>query len=67
MGQKPLFFTTGSDTIFFASEVKALLASNLVQPEMEIEGMWHYMSLRFMPDQFTFFKNFSLSNHHLDR
>ena len=57
MGQKPLFFTTGPGTIFFASEVKALLASNLVQPEMELEGMWHYMSLRFMPDQFTFFKN----------
>jgi asparagine synthase (glutamine-hydrolysing) len=57
MGQKPLFFTTGAGAIFFASEIKALLASKLVQPEMELEGLWHYMSLRFMPDQFSFFKN----------
>jgi asparagine synthase (glutamine-hydrolysing) len=57
MGQKPLFFVHREDRVFFASEVKALLASNLVPAEMELEGLWHYMSLRFMPDQFSFFKH----------
>ena len=57
MGQKPLFFVQESDRLFFASEVKALLSSNLIKPEIELEGLWHYMSLRFMPDQFSFFKN----------
>lgn len=57
MGQKPLFFVEHNDRLFFASEVKALLASNLIKAEMELEGLWHYMSLRFMPDQFSFFKS----------
>jgi len=56
MGQKPLFFVQGDDRLFFASEVKALLDSGLVRAEPELEGLWHYVSLRFMPDAFTFFK-----------
>ncbi len=57
MGQKPLFFSTASGAFSFASEVKALLASQLIEAKMELEGLWHYMSLRFMPDEFTFFKD----------
>ena len=57
MGQKPLFFVHKDARFFFASEVKALIASNLIPVEMELEGLWHYMSLRFMPDQFSFFKH----------
>tara|TARA_Y100001934_G_scaffold241756_1_gene296999 strand:- start:1728 stop:3656 length:1929 start_codon:yes stop_codon:yes gene_type:complete len=56
MGQKPLFFSTESGAFSFASEVKALLASQLVEPRIELEGLWHYMSLRFMPDEFSFFE-----------
>ena len=57
MGQKPLFFSNVSGAFSFASEVKGLLASKLIEPQMELEGLWHYMSLRFMPDEFTFFKD----------
>ena len=57
MGQKPLFFSNVSGAFTFASEVKGLLASKLIEPQMELEGLWHYMSLRFMPDGFTFFKD----------
>ena len=57
MGQKPLFFVKGHDRLFFASEVKALLDTGLIKAEMELEGLWHYVSLRFMPDAFTFFKD----------
>lgn len=56
MGQKPLFFIRSGQSIYFASEIKALLATGLIKPQMELEGLWHYMSLRYLPDQFTFFK-----------
>lgn len=56
MGQKPLFFCETPYGIAFASEVKSLLASNLVKPEIELEALYHYISLRFIPDQFTLFK-----------
>jgi len=57
MGQKPLFFCQVGDSLVFASEVKAILASGLVEPQMDIDALWHYVSLRFIPDCYTLFKN----------
>jgi len=56
MGQKPLYFFTGTDFLVFASEVKGVLKSGLMEPEIDVEGVWHYVSMRFLPDQFSFFK-----------
>jgi asparagine synthase (glutamine-hydrolysing) len=56
MGQKPLFYYSDGDVFVFSSEVKGLFASGLVSPELCFEGLWHYMSLRFMPDQYSLFK-----------
>jgi asparagine synthase (glutamine-hydrolysing) len=56
LGQKPLFYYINGDTFVFASEIKGLFASGLVEPELCLEGMWHYMSLRFMPDQYSLFQ-----------
>lgn len=56
MGQKPLFFCETPVGLAFASEVKSLLASNLVEREIELEALYHYISLRFIPDQYTLFK-----------
>jgi len=56
MGQKPLFFCEIPYGLAFASEVKSLLASNFVKRETELEALYHYISLRFIPDQFTLFK-----------
>ncbi len=56
LGQKPLFFYHDNDIFIFASEVKAILQSGLVNPEIDLNGLWHYISLRFMPDRYTFFK-----------
>jgi asparagine synthase (glutamine-hydrolysing) len=56
MGQKPLFYYTDGDLFVFSSEVKGLFASGLVSPKLCLEGLWHYMSLRFMPDQYTLFQ-----------
>lgn len=56
MGQKPLFFCETPYGLAFASEVKSLLASNLVKRETDLEALYHYISLRFIPDQLTLFK-----------
>ena len=57
MGQKPLFYYHKNGTFAFASEVKAILASGLIEPEIDLNGLWHYVSLRFIPDQYSLFKN----------
>jgi len=56
LGQKPLFYYRDGATFVFASEIKGLFASGLVSPKMCLEGLWHYMSLRFMPDQYSLFE-----------
>jgi asparagine synthase (glutamine-hydrolysing) len=33
-----------------------VLASGLVAPEIDLEGLWHYISLRFIPDELSLFK-----------
>lgn len=55
LGQKPLFFCHRNGAFAFASEVKSLLATELIEPKINIEGLWHYLSLRFMPDQYSLF------------
>ncbi|HSP88041.1 MAG TPA: asparagine synthase (glutamine-hydrolyzing) [Ignavibacteriaceae bacterium] len=57
LGQKPLFFYKNDDLFVFASEIKAILASGLVTPQIDVNGLWHYISLRYIPDQYTLFKN----------
>ncbi len=56
IGQKPLFFCLTPDGLAFASEVKSILVSNFVNCEIDLEALYHYISLRFMPDQFSLFK-----------
>ena len=50
IGQKPLFFAKHKGALLFASEVKSILASGLVKPEPDLEALWHYIALRFVPD-----------------
>ena len=56
LGQKPLYFTSKGGVFCFASELKALLATPWVEPQVDLEGIWHYMSMRFVPDELSFFK-----------
>lgn len=56
LGQKPLFFFYRDGRFGFASEVKALLASGLIPREIDMDGLWHYLSLRFIPDQYSLFR-----------
>jgi len=57
MGQKPLFYYHDGDEFIFASEIKAILKTGRVKPELDLDALWHYVSLRFIPDQYSLFKN----------
>jgi asparagine synthase (glutamine-hydrolysing) len=51
MGQKPLFWFRDGERFLFASEVQALLASDAVPRQLDPNSLWHYLSLRSMPDE----------------
>jgi asparagine synthase (glutamine-hydrolysing) len=55
MGQKPLHYAHHAGQLLFASEPKALLASGVLPQELDLEAMWHYMSLRYIPDDRSLF------------
>lgn len=56
IGQKPLFFFHDGDRFAFGSEVKAVLRSGMVEPKPDLTALWHYISLRFIPDRMTLFE-----------
>jgi asparagine synthase (glutamine-hydrolysing) len=56
MGQKPLFYCQTGQDFLFASEVKGILASGLVRRQVDLDGLWHYVSMRFLPDRYSLFK-----------
>jgi asparagine synthase (glutamine-hydrolysing) len=56
LGQKSLFWTRTTDGFAFASEIKALLALPGVQRRLNLNTLSHYMSLRFLPGDETFFE-----------
>ncbi len=56
LGQKPIFYSLQDGALYLASEVKALLAVNESPPQIDINCLWHYISMRFVPDDLSFFK-----------
>ena len=56
LGQKPLFYTVGDGWFAFASEAKSLLAAGLIHPRPDLNALWHYLSLRYLPDDATLFE-----------
>jgi asparagine synthase (glutamine-hydrolysing) len=55
LGQKPLFYHHDGETFLFASEVKAILAVPRVRRRIDLDALWHYVRLRFVPDRRTLF------------
>lgn len=56
MGQKPVFFAVKGNSLAFSSEPKSILASGMLMREVDLEALWHYMSLRYLPDDHSLFK-----------
>lgn len=67
-GQKSLYWAETALGFLFASEIKALLASGLVAPRLDLETLSHYISLRYLPGERTLFAGVSkLAPAHLAR
>jgi asparagine synthase (glutamine-hydrolysing) len=49
LGVKPLYWSQAEDLVVFASELKSLLASGLVMPELDLEAIDAYLALGFIP------------------
>jgi asparagine synthase (glutamine-hydrolysing) len=49
MGVKPLYWARVGDLVVFASELKSVLASGLIEPELDLEAVDLYLSLGFVP------------------
>ncbi|TAE05284.1 MAG: asparagine synthase (glutamine-hydrolyzing), partial [Bacteroidetes bacterium] len=56
MGVKPLLVYQDEDKILFASEMKSLLAYNIVK-ELDYTALFAYLQLNYLPPQTTIFKN----------
>ncbi len=56
IGQKPLFYCQKNESLYFASEVKGILAADQIDRAIDYEAMHHYLSLRFIPVPHTMFK-----------
>ena len=49
LGIKPLYYACKDDVLVFGSELKSVLASGLVEPELDLEAIDAYLSLGFFP------------------
>jgi asparagine synthase (glutamine-hydrolysing) len=60
LGIKPLFYaatkTEEGESFVFASEAKGVLASGLVRPELDLEGLHQQLTFLWTPDPHTLFR-----------
>jgi asparagine synthase (glutamine-hydrolysing) len=59
LGIKPLYHARAGDLLVFASELKSVLASGLVAPELDYEGIDAFLRLGFFPGPSTPLANVS--------
>ncbi len=48
-GEKPLYYSETISGLLFASEIKALLATGLVEPKLDVISLDNYLSLSYIP------------------
>jgi asparagine synthase (glutamine-hydrolysing) len=53
LGIKPLYYAQRADLLVFASELKSLLASELVDPELDYDAIDAYLTLGYFPAPLT--------------
>lgn len=56
-GIKPLYYAQAGDNFIFASEIKAILASGLLNAEIDTQALDQYLTFLWTPDPYTLFKN----------
>ena len=57
-GEKPFYYSFGSDGEFiFASEIKALLATGLIEPIIDVDSIIHYLQRLYVNPYKTIYQN----------
>jgi len=56
MGVKPLYYGEANGFLLFASEVKSLLATGLLRPEVDEEALELFLTFRYVPSPRTLFR-----------
>ena len=57
MGKKPLYYTVQNGTLYFGSELSAILAALPLKPEVDLQAIDLYLSLQYIPDPFTAYQS----------
>lgn len=57
IGKKPLLYANFSGAFCFSSEFESLLASGLVQKEINLESIHYYLTFGYIPAPYTIYKN----------
>ena len=55
-GEKPLFLYEANGALYFASEIKALLARSAQRPEVDLAAVWDCLAYRYVPGPRTLFR-----------
>lgn len=56
LGIKPLYYSWDGTRLVFSSEIKGVLASNLVPREVDLHSLYQYMGYEFVPAPATMFR-----------
>jgi len=56
LGIKPLYYSWDGTRLVFSSEIKGLLASNMVTAEVDLQSLYHYIGYEFVPAPATMFR-----------
>ncbi|MGB0177609.1 MAG: asparagine synthase (glutamine-hydrolyzing), partial [Owenweeksia sp.] len=56
-GIKPMYYTWQNDTLYFGSELKAILCHEEVEKEADIQAIHDFLSLSYIPEPATGFRN----------
>lgn len=54
-GMKPLYYAKQNDKMLFASELKCILKTGLIDETINMQSVYHYLSLQFVPAPNTIF------------
>jgi len=57
IGIKPLFYSFHRNHIIWGSEIKTLLASNLIEHELNIDALGQFLAWEYIPGEATLFKS----------
>jgi asparagine synthase (glutamine-hydrolysing) len=56
IGQKPVYYYVDNEKLIFASEIKSIFSSGLVEKEIDYEAIYQYLHLGYVPHPKTGFK-----------